>query len=287
MGALNLIIAHAQLADNLKDDLRTIPKNSMTTSSSAPVLHVHDGVATITLNRPAHRNRLENEDLRTLLAHFEVVNHNLDVRVLVLTANTDGQPRPVFCAGYDIGGFSEADPHSVAFEQVPDALAAMRPITICALNGSVYGGATDLVLACDLRLGLQGAEWRMPAAALGLHYYPSGLQRYLRLFGESAAKRAFLTARTFNTAQLAQLGIFEEFVAADDWRLTLDALIQEVNSLAPLAAQGTKKSLSELAAGHVDVQALAARQHVTKQSADFAEGRKAFLERRKPVFTGQ
>ena len=230
MGALNLIIAHAQLADNLKDDLRTIPKNSMTTSSSAPVLHVHDGVATITLNRPAHRNRLENEDLRTLLAHFEVVNHNLDVRVLVLTANTDGQPRPVFCAGYDIGGFSEADPHSVAFEQVPDALAAMRPITICALNGSVYGGATDLVLACDLRLGLQGAEWRMPAAALGLHYYPSGLQRYLRLFGESAAKRAFLTARTFNTAQLAQLGIFEEFVAADDWRLTLDALIQEVNS---------------------------------------------------------
>ena len=259
----------------------------MTTSSSAPVLHVHDGVATITLNRPAHRNRLENEDLRTLLAHFEVVNHNLDVRVLVLTANTDGQPRPVFCAGYDIGGFSEADPHAVAFEQVPDALAAMRPITICALNGSVYGGATDLVLACDLRLGLQGAEWRMPAAALGLHYYPSGLQRYLRLFGESAAKRAFLTARTFNTAQLAQLGIFEEFVAADDWRLTLDALIQEVNSLAPLAAQGTKKSLSELAAGHVDVQALAARQHVTKQSADFAEGRKAFLERRKPVFTGQ
>lgn len=287
MSALYLIIAHAQLADNLKDDLRTIPKNSMTTSSSAPVLHVHDGVATITLNRPAHRNRLENEDLRTLLAHFEVVNHNLDVRVLVLTANTDGQPRPVFCAGYDIGGFSEADPHAVAFEQVPDALAAMRPITICALNGSVYGGATDLVLACDLRLGLQGAEWRMPAAALGLHYYPSGLQRYLRLFGESAAKRAFLTARTFNTAQLAQLGIFEEFVAADDWRLTLDALIQEVNSLAPLAAQGTKKSLSELAAGHVDVQALADRQHVTKQSADFAEGRKAFLERRKPVFTGQ
>jgi enoyl-CoA hydratase/carnithine racemase len=54
-----------------------------------------------------------------------------------------------------------------------------------------------------------------------------------------------------------------------------------------LAAQGTKKSLSELATGHVDAQALAARQHVTKQSADFAEGRKAFLERRKPVFTGQ
>ena len=258
----------------------------MTNSPSAPVLHVQDGVATITLNRPAHRNRLENQDLRALLAHFEAVNHNQDVRVLVLTANTDGQPRPVFCAGYDIGGFGEADPHAVDFHHVPDTLATMRPITICAMNGSVYGGATDLVLACDLRLGLQGAEWRMPAAALGLHYYPSGLQRYLRLFGESAAKRAFLTARTFNTAQLAQLGIFEEFVSPDTWKPALETLIQEVQGLAPLAAQGTKKSLSELAAGHVDAQALASRQQMTKESADFAEGRKAFLERRQPVFTG-
>jgi enoyl-CoA hydratase/carnithine racemase len=253
---------------------------------SAPVLNVQNGVATITLNRPAHRNRLENEDLRTLLLHFATVNQDPLVRVLVLTAHTDGQPRPVFCAGYDIGSFGEADPHAVAFEQVPEALAAMRPITICGLNGSVYGGATDLVLACDLRLGLQGAEWRMPAAALGLHYYPSGLQRYLRLFGESAAKRAFLTARTFNTQQLAQLGIFEEFVGADEWALKLSALIQEVKGLAPLAAQETKKSLNELASGHVNAKALASRQELTKQSADFAERRQAFLERRKPVFKG-
>ena len=253
---------------------------------SAPLLIVQNGVATITLNRPAHRNRLENEDLRTLLLHFETVNQDPEVRVLVLTANTEGQPRPVFCAGYDIGSFGEADPHAVAFEQVPDALAALRPITICGLNGSVYGGATDLVLACDLRLGLQGAEWRMPAAALGLHYYPSGLQRYLRLFGESAAKRAFLSARTFNTQQLVQLGIFEEFVGADEWALKLSAWVQEIQGLAPLAVQETKKSLNELASGHVNAHALASRQELTKHSADFAEGRRAFLERRKPVFKG-
>ena len=253
---------------------------------NSPVLQLQKGVATITLNRPAHRNRLENNDLRTLLTHFEAVNQDESVRVLVLTANTDGQPRPVFCAGYDIGSFGQADPHAVAFEQVPDALAAMRPITICGLNGSVYGGATDVVLACDLRLGLQGSEWRMPAAALGLHYYPSGLQRYLRLFGESAAKRAFLSARTFNTQQLVQLGIFEEFVSLDEWSLKLSAWVQELQSLAPLAAQETKKSLNELASGHVNLQVLASRQELTKHSADFAEGRQAFLERRKPIFKG-
>ncbi len=260
--------------------------SNLFSAPSSPVLQIHEGVATITLNRPAHRNRLENDDLRTLLTHFAVVNHNESVRVLVLTANTAGQPKPVFCAGYDIAGFNDKNSSAVAFEQVPDALAAMRPITICGLNGSVYGGATDVVLACDLRLGLQGAEWRMPAAALGLHYYPSGLQRYLRLFGESAAKRAFLSARTFNTQQLAQLGIFEEFVGLDEWALKLSALVQEIQGLAPLAAQETKKSLNELASGHLNAQVLASRQELTKQSADFAEGRQAFLERRKPVFKG-
>ena len=62
------------------------------------------GVATITLNRPAQRNRLENGDLKALLAHFDTVNRDPAVRVMVLTANTAGQPRPVFCAGFDIGG---------------------------------------------------------------------------------------------------------------------------------------------------------------------------------------
>ena len=182
--------------------------------SSPPLLHIANGVAHITLNRPAQRNRLENDDLATLLQQFEQINHDASVRVMVLTANTHSQPKPVFCAGYDIGGFSVNAQGSTAFEKVPEALAAMRPITICALNGSVYGGATDLVLACDLRIALHGIEWRMPAAALGLHYYPSGLQRYVSHFGIASAKRAFLTARVFDESQLHALGLFESWHSA-------------------------------------------------------------------------
>lgn len=254
---------------------------------SAPVLHIAQGVATITLNRPAQRNRLENGDLKTLLAHFEQVNQNVDVRVLVLTANTQGQPKPVFCAGYDIGGFNEPGHGATFFEEIPDALAALRPVTLCALNGSVYGGATDVVLACDLRVGLQGIEWRMPATALGLHYYPSGLQRYVSRFGLAGAKRAFLTARPFTADQLQAMGLFEALVTSHEWDGTLAALVQDILALAPLAVQETKKSLREIEAGQADMARLREREHMTSQSADFAEGRAAFAARRKPVFVGR
>lgn len=258
-----------------------------THNSTPPLLHVAGGVATITLNRPAQRNRLENSDLALLLQHFDRVNQDMAVRVVVLTANTNDQPKPVFCAGYDIGGFSDAAQGSTDFEKVPEALAQLRPITLCALNGSVYGGATDLVLACDVRLGLQGIEWRMPAAALGLHFYPSGLQRYVSHFGIAAAKRAFLTAQVFNSADLQALGLFESFSSAADFPTQLLSLVNDVLALAPLAAQATKRSLNEIAAGHYDQARLREREISSSRTEDFAEGLKAFAERRKPVFKGQ
>jgi enoyl-CoA hydratase/carnithine racemase len=255
--------------------------------ASTPTLHIEGGLATITLNRPAQRNRLENADLKALLAHFETVNRDAAVRVLVLTANTAGQPRPVFCAGYDIGGFDEPGHGSTFFEEIPDALAALRPVSICALNGSVYGGATDVVLACDLRIGLLGMEWRMPATALGLHYYPSGLQRYVSRFGLAATKRAFLTARPFTDRQLEALGLFEALVAPEDWAASQEALVRDILALAPLAVQETKQSIREIETGHADVSRMREREQRTSQSADFAEGRAAFAQRRTPVFTGR
>jgi enoyl-CoA hydratase/carnithine racemase len=254
---------------------------------SIPVLHTEGGVATITLNRPAQRNRLENADLTALMAHFDAVNRDPEVRVLVLTANTAGQPRPVFCAGFDIGGFDESGQGAPLFEEIPDALAAMRPVTICGLNGSVYGGATDVVLACDLRIGLQGIEWRMPATALGLHYYPSGLQRYVSRFGLAATKRAFLTARPFTDRQLDALGLFEALVGPDDWAATQQALVRDILALAPLALEDTKQSIREIEAGMGDVARMRERAQRASQSADFAEGRAAFAQRRAPVFTGR
>ena len=260
--------------------------NQEQAAPSGPLLSIKEGVATLTLNRPAHRNRLEDEDLHSLLRSFAQIDADASIRVLVLTANTQGQPKPVFCAGYHIGGFDSGTHDPQLFEKIPDALAALRPVTVCALNGSVYGGATDLVLACDLRVGLAGMEFRMPATALGLHYYPSGLQRYVTRLGINGAKRAFLTARPFTTEMLLKMGCFEEVVGADQFGHAVSKLVNEVVALAPLAVQATKRSLDEIAGGRFDLPVLREREALTAGSQDFQEGRNAFLEKRKPRFSG-
>jgi enoyl-CoA hydratase/carnithine racemase len=252
-----------------------------------PLLHIEGAVARITLRRPSLRNSLNDEDLGTLLAHFAQVDADQGVRVLVLDADTRGQARPVFSAGYHVGGLDKPGSGPQTFEKIPDALATLRPITVCAMAGSVYGGATDLVLACDLRIALDGCEWRMPAVALGLHYYPSGLRRYVARFGIDLAKRAFLTAQPLPVELLAAQGVFVRLAAREGFEAALDALVAQAAALAPLAAQATKRSLNEIAAGYGDEAAMRERERLTQSSADFAEGRRAFAERRPARFVGR
>lgn len=256
--------------------------------ATTPRIEMEDGVATLTLNRPAHRNRLEDADLRALMQAFDRFNADPQVRVVVVTANTTGQPRPVFCAGYHIGDFDGPDHDPAMFERVADALANLRAVTVCALNGSVHGGATDLALACDLRIALAGIELRMPATALGLHYYPSGLQRYVARLGISGAKRAFLTARPFSAQQLMALGALEEIAPTPQaLQASVRQLTSEICALAPLAVQTTKQSLNEISSGRMDLAAMRGREQLTAKSHDFAEGRRAFQEKRRPRFRAE
>lgn len=251
---------------------------------ATPDLSIRDGVATITLRRPTHRNRLHNDDLRTLLDHFKTINADGSVRVAVLTGEVLSE-RPVFCAGYHIGQHGSEHPDA-PFEQVADALEALRPVTVCALNGSVYGGATDLVLACDFAVGVEGIEMRMPAAALGMHYYPGGIARYVSRLGLVHAKRAFLAAEPFDGQALLQMGYVQQLAPADRHTEAVQSLVDRLEGLAPLAVQSLKASLNEVARGEFDPVRLRQRQHSTQASRDFEEGCRAFAERRAPVFTG-
>lgn len=252
-----------------------------------PLLRVDGGVATITLNRPEHRNRLHDEDLQTLLAHFNTVRATPEVHALVLTAEPN-QPNPVFSAGYHVGEFdARGNTGAMPFELVPDALAALPVPTLCALTGSVFGGATDLALACDFRFGVTGMQLRMPAAALGLHYYPSGMKRYVARLGLGAARRLFLTAQPVDGTELLVMGFLDRLMPAIDLPEAVADWAANVAALAPLAVQGMKQTLNEIALGEGSEALWREREARTKTSRDFAEGRAAFAERRVARFKGE
>jgi len=257
----------------------------MTSSPSTPLLHLDGPVATITLNRPEHRNRLDRDDLLTLMGHFAQVNDNVATRVVVLTSTVLPE-RPVFCSGYHLGQHGDEHPNAT-FEQVADALERLRPVTVCALNGSVYGGATDLVLACDFAIGVQGMEVRMPAAALGLHYYPGGIARFVSRLGVSHAKRAFLGTDTFRGDTLLAMNYVQALVPVAAHSAAVQQQVDALLPLAPLALQSLKQSLNEVARGEFDPARLRERMHMTQRSVDFHNACAAFANKRPVTFTGE
>lgn len=252
--------------------------------SGPPRISVDNGIARITLQRPAHRNRLQSEDLEVLLGLFRRIDSDNDVRVLILSADVLPD-RPVFSAGFHIGDF-DAGPPPVTVEDVMNALEGLRPVTICALNGSIYGGATDFALACDLAIAAEGIHLRVPAAAIGLHYHPSGLTRYISRLGVAATKLAFLTAETLDAATLLRIGYVNELCAAQDLDARVNRVATSIANLAPMATAGLKRSINELAHGEYDEERMQTRIRTILESEDFAEGRRAFAERRSPVWKG-
>lgn len=255
--------------------------------NTLPRLNLSHGghCATITLQRPAHRNRLHSADLVALMGHFRTIEADPAIRVVVLTAEVTAE-KPVFCAGYHIGEHGQEDP-AATFESVADTLENLRPVTVCGLNGSVYGGATDLVLACDFSTGVEGMQARMPAAALGLHYYPGGVRRFVTRLGVPCAKRMFLGAETFDGAELQRMGFVQQRVAAEAHTAVVEAQVLGLLQLAPLALQTLKASINEVAQGDFDAERLRARMALTQASHDFQAACKAFVNKQTPVFTGR
>lgn len=246
-----------------------------------PQLTVAGRIATLTLRRPDMANRLEPDDIETLRGFIADINARRDVVVLRLAA--EGRH---FCAGFNIGSLGNAGA-GARFEALANALEAARPVTIAMINGGVYGGATDLALACDFRIGVPASEMFVPAARLGLHFYQGGLQRYVSRLGLSVAKRLLLTAATFDAAQMLQCGFLDTIVAPAELRHEADRMSDDLASMAPLALLGMKKHLDRIARGALDETELANDIAMADASRDLREGMLAWKEKRRPVFTGE
>jgi enoyl-CoA hydratase/carnithine racemase len=240
-------------------------------------------IATIRFRNTAYANRLSPVDLDQIKAHLEVVNHNEDVLVLRFIA--DGK---YFCSGYDISSLAaESAPSSTYFGDTVDLIEGARPVTIAAINGGVYGGGTDLSLACDFRLGVPGSNMFMPAARLGLHFYTGGMVRYITRLGLNQAKRLFLTSEKIESKEMLEIGFLNEIVEPEQLRVRVDELSEQIASMAPLALLGIKKHLNLIARGIVREEEIRAAVSISERSSDIKEGALAWKEKRAAHFTGK
>ncbi|HTB00095.1 MAG TPA: enoyl-CoA hydratase/isomerase family protein [Bradyrhizobium sp.] len=254
--------------------------------ASAPVLELSGPRATIRLNRPRHLNRLQPDDLDELLKLFDRIEADAAIRVLVLT----GTGR-AFSAGYDLNSVAERATSAMeeksadsAFEVVVNRLEDLSLPTICRLNGGVYGGSTDLALACDFRIGVDSCEMFMPAARLGLHYYKSGIARYVTRLGVDNAKKLFLTAEKIGAAEMLRIGYLTAMAPAEALDQEVDRLAALLAGNAPVAMAGMKRTINEFARGKLDEAAADRRARDSMRSAEIKEGIAAFAEKRPPKF---
>ena len=240
--------------------------------------------ATITLNNPAKHNRLGPAELTAFKAALDRVDAHTDVRLLVITGAGD----KTFCSGFDIGSISaRPDASGSGFESLVDRVEAMRVPTLAALNGGVFGGASDLALACDFRLGVEGMRLFVPPARLGLHYYPNGLRRFVERLGPGTAKRMFLLAEEFSDRELLRVGYLDWLVPQAQLAQRRDAIAAQALALAPMPLVGMKRAINQIARGALDEERTRVAIAECYGSEDLKEGLAAHAAKRTPVFRGR
>ena len=225
----------------------------------APGLSIHQSVATITLRRPSQHNRIAPDDCTVISKQLSQIAGDPDIRLVVIT----GTGTKTFSSGYTLGAIQ--DQLDSRFEDMLDGLEQFPLPTICALNGSVYGGGTDLALCCDFRLGVRGSKMLMPASKIGLHYYPGGIRRYVGVLGLSTAKKLFMTAQAIDDIEMLRVGFLTELVDPSGLDAAVRTYIECILACEPKVLATIKADVMSTAYGCADQDVL--RAHYTASLA--------------------
>jgi len=263
------------------------------TPSDTPALHfVRDGdLGLIIASNPTRMNAFTAGMWRALPEFLAAAEADPAIRVIVLR----GAGTRAFSAGADISEFDSArsGDATTAYDALNDAafraLSGCTKPTIAMIHGFCLGGGLAIALCADMRLADDAAEFAIPAAKLGLGYNARWVRPLLAVVPPARAKEMLFTGRRFKVAEAQAMGLVNTVVPAAELEVTTRALAGEIAANAPLTVRAAKRTIDELVRNPQtpDLAALDAAVAACFASEDYAEGRLAFKEKRKPRFKGR
>jgi enoyl-CoA hydratase len=270
-----------------------VPKANDKSFAGGKILQsVSDGVGVITFNNPAKRNAMS-LDMWEGLGHALVeLRDDPDVRVVIMVGAGD----KAFVSGADISQFEKTRHNAEASEEYSKRSAAQRALladypkpTIACIRGFCLGGGMQVAMLADIRMAAENSQFGIPAAKLGIAYGYDGLKHLVSLVGPSWARLLMYTGMRIDSAEAVRIGLVDRVLPdAELWSATTE-IARSIAGNAPLAIQAAKITIAQVLndPDKRDMNAIKAIGVACMDSDDFREGRRAFMEKRKPRFTGR
>jgi enoyl-CoA hydratase len=249
-------------------------------------------VGWMTFNNPERHNAVSLEMWLAAERILTDFTNDPDIRVVVIT----GAGSKAFVSGADISKFESerasadaVEAYSQTTDRVYTLLADLPKPTIAMIRGYCIGGGTALAVCCDLRISEDVSKFAVPAAKLGLGYGLSGIARLVDVVGPSFAKEIFYTARQFTAQEALTMGLVNRILPPAELEAYVKNYAETIAGNAPMTVNSVKRIVNEAVKDGEDRdEALCAR--LVKEcfdSQDYIEGRRAFMEKRKPAFVGR